>query len=240
MMMHFCKAFCAHAGLLLLLGFSYALADEPKPTPQNTIHLQLPTQVTPQKFARPLHFFVSEVIDRSGNAQPMLVLRERGGVFLDHPPAQIAREAISESLKTADDLAPDAASADLVLQVYLFHFGLAHGSGIDFFGKVEFTVMVKNPKTGESQQIQASGTSIAGTAVLKKNVQKNVQTNIETALEDAVRNLLRGTQLKEAVTALTKDSTSARIHQADIEVISFEVKIGTSERLRRTPYEEVT
>jgi hypothetical protein len=165
--------------------------------------------VAPQKFAKAPKFFVSEVIDRSGNPQPMVVLRERGGVFLDRQPTQIAREAIEQSLKSADLLAADAASADLVMQIYVFHFGLAPGSGLDFFGKVEFSVMVKNVKAEESQQIQAAGTSIANGAMRKKNMQKNVQANIEAALEDAVRNLLRGTQLREAVAALLKDSPSA-------------------------------
>jgi hypothetical protein len=184
-------------------------ADEPKPTPENTIHIQLAAPVPPQKFAKPPKFFISDVIDRSGNPQPMLVLRERGGVFLDRQPTQIAREAIEQSLKAADLLAPDAPSADLALQIYVFHFGLAQGSGLDFFGKVEFSVMVKNLKTEESQEVQAKGTSIANVAVRKKNIQKNVQANIEGALEDAVRNLLRGTQLKEAVTSLLKNNQSA-------------------------------
>src|SRR4029077_10504947 len=143
---------------------------------------------------------------RSGNPQPMLVLRERGGVFLDRQPTQIAREAIEQSMKAADLLAADAASADLVLQIYLFHFGLAQGSGLDFFGKVEFSVMVKNLKTEESQQIQATGTSIAEGVMRKKNIQKNVEADIEGALEDAVRNFVRGTQLREAVASLLKDS----------------------------------
>lgn len=183
-------------------------ADEPKPTPENTIHLQLAAPVTPQKFAKSPKFFISEVIDRSGNPQPILVLRDRGGVFLDRQPTQITKEAIEESLKSANLLAADAGSADLVLQVYVFHFGLAEGSGLDFFGKVQFAVMVKNLKTEESQQIEAKGTSIANGAVRKKNIQKNVQANIEGALEDAVRNLLRGTQLKEAVAALLKDGSA--------------------------------
>jgi hypothetical protein len=207
--MHLPSGHQAHAGLLLLFAISPAKADEPKPARDNTIHVQLASPVTPQKFARPIRFFVPDVVDRSGNAQPMLVMKERGGVFLDRQPALITREAITESLKTAEALAADAASAELVLQVYLFHFGLARGSGLDFFGKVEFSVTVKNPKTGESQQIQAVGTSIAGLAVRRKNMQKNVQENIEAALEDAVRNLLRGKQLKEAVAALIRDASNA-------------------------------
>lgn len=200
---------CGWLAALSALAGGNAVADEPKPTPENTIHVQLAAPVPPQKFAKPVKFFVSEVIDRSGNAQPMLVLRDRGGVFLDRQPTQITKETLEGSLKAADLLAADAASADLVLQIYVFHFGLANGSGFDFFGKVEFSVMVKNLKTEESQQIEAKGTSIANLAMRKKNIQKNVQANIEGALEDAVRNLLRGTQLKEAVAALLKNSSSA-------------------------------
>jgi hypothetical protein len=209
----------SHRGVLVQAGFllicalnaSNVCADEPKPTPENTIHVQLAAPVPPQKFPKAPKFFISEVIDRSGNPQPMLVLRAKGGVFLDRQPTQITREAVEQSLKAADLLAADAASADLVLQIYVFHFGLAQGSGLDYFGKVEFSVMVKNLKTEESQQIQAAGTCIANAAVRKKNIQKNVQANIEGALEDAVRNLVRGTQLREAVASLLKGNASAPV-----------------------------
>jgi hypothetical protein len=99
-------------------------------------------------------------------------------------------------------LAKDRDSADFLLTVYLFNFGLSESSGMDFFGKVEFAVMLKNPKTKKSQQITASGTSIAGAAVRKKNIQKNVQEDIEHAFSDALRNLLRGVKLRDAVAAL--------------------------------------
>jgi hypothetical protein len=134
----------------------------------------------------------------------MMVMKERGGVFLDKQPTAIVKEAIEQSLKAANLLAPDAGSADLVLRVYLFHFGLAAGSGLDFFGKVEFSTMVKNTKTGESQEVKAVGTSITKGAVRKKNMQKNVEEDIEEALHDATRNFVRGTQLKEAVAAWSK------------------------------------
>src|SRR5713226_1270346 len=222
---------------LSVLACVSAQADEPKPTPENTIHVQLAAPVPPQKFAKQPKFHIAGVIDRSGNPQPMLVLRDRGGVFLDRQPTQITREAIEQSLKAADLLAADAPTADLVLQVYVFHFGLAQGSGLDFFGKVEFSVMVKNPKTEESQQIQAKGTSIAKAAVRKKNIQKNVQADIEGALEDAVRNLVRGTQLREAVTALLKDNASApaaspssELAFVELNEVSRSFKSGVQER----------
>jgi len=224
------RAVFVPAGIVLACALSSlsVRADEPKPTPENTIHVQLAAPVPPQKFAKAPKFFISEVIDRSGNPQPMLVLRDRGGVFLDRQPTEIAREAIEQSLKSAGLLAADAASPDLVLQIYLFHFGLAQGSGLDFFGKVEFSVMVKNVKTEESQQIEAKGTSIANAAIRKKNIQKNVQANIEGALEDAVRNLLRGTQLREAVAALLKDRANApTASSGDMAVV-----IGDEERGR--------
>ena len=89
------------AGFLLVWALTTlnVRADEPKPTPENTIHVQLGAPVPPQKFAKPPKFYISEVIDRSGNPQPLLVLRERGGVFLDRQPTQITREAIIANCK---------------------------------------------------------------------------------------------------------------------------------------------
>ena len=181
-----------------------AKADEPKPKPENTISIQLGEPVPPQKFEHSPKFWIVDVTDRSGNPQPMMVMKERGGVFLDKQPTAIVKEAIEQSLKAANLLAPDATSADLLLRVYLFHFGLAAGSELDLFGKVEFSTMVKNTKTGESQEVKAAGTSIAKGAVRKKNMQKSVEEDIEQALHDAIRNFVRGTQLKEAVAALSK------------------------------------
>jgi hypothetical protein len=181
-------------------------ADEPKPKPENTISIQPGEPVPPPKFERPPKFWIADITDRSGNPQPLLVMKERGGVFLDKQPTAIVKDALEQSLKAANLLAADAASADLVLRVYLFHFGLASGSALDFFGKVEFSTMVKNSKTGESREVKAVGTSIANGAMRKKNMQKNVEENIEAALRDATRNFLRGTQLKEAVATLAKGS----------------------------------
>ncbi|HTP44791.1 MAG TPA: hypothetical protein VMJ13_09500 [Candidatus Acidoferrum sp.] len=199
------------AGLAGLAGMAcpQASADEPKPKPENTISIQIGDPVPPQKFAHPPKFWIADVIDRSGNPQPMLVMKERGGVFLDKQPTAIVREALEQSLKAANLMAADAGSADLVVRVYLFHFGLAAGSGLDFFGKVEFSTIVKNPKTEQSQEVKAAGTSIAKGAVRKKNLQKNVQEDIEAALHDAMRNFLRGTQLKDAVAALWDQAEAA-------------------------------
>ena len=196
------------ATFFLLLRTS-AAGQDPKPKPENTISVHLGDPVPAQKFANPPKFWISDVIDRSGNPQPMLVLKERGGIFLDRQPTVIVREALEESLRAANLLAVDANSADLVLKVYLFQFGLAQGSQLDFFGKVEFTVMVKNLKSGESQEVKAAGTSIAKAAVRKKNIQKNVQDDVEESLRDAARNFLRGQQLKDAVGALRKSADAA-------------------------------
>lgn len=187
----------------LVLG-ARAAADEPKPTPENTIRVRLAEPVPAQKFEPTPKFWINDVTDRSGNPQPMLVLKDRGGVFLDREPTAILREALNDSLKSANLLAVDAGSADLTVRLYLFHFGLAQGSGLDFFSKVEFSAMVKNPKTGESQEVKATGTSIAKGAVRKKNIQKNVEENLQEALKDATRNFLRGVQLKQAVNGLWK------------------------------------
>jgi hypothetical protein len=198
------RVFYLGAGILLAsaLASISAFADDPKPTPENTIHVALAEAVKPQTLGRPLKFFVGDVTDRSGNAQPMMVYKPRKGVFLDRTPEEITREGLTNCLRSADMLAADRESADFVLTVYLFRFGLSDSSGMDFFGKVEFAVMVKNPKTGKSQQVSATGTSIAGVAFRKKNLQKNIQEDISNAFGDALRNLLRGEQLRNALTAL--------------------------------------
>src|SRR5215469_5915670 len=186
-----------------------AVSDEPKPKPENTVAVHLSEPVAPQKFDRAPKFWITDVIDRSGNPQPMQVLKSRGGMFLDRQPTVIVREALQESLKSGDLLASDASSADLEIRVYLFHFGLAEGSGLDFFGKVEFTAVVKNPKTGETAEVKAAGTCIAKGAARKKNAQKNVQEDLEESLRDATRNFLRGQQLKDAVALLWKGDGAA-------------------------------
>jgi len=198
---------------LVLAGMAYArqarAADEPKPTPENTVSVHLAEPVPPQKFAYPLKFWIKEMADRSGNPQPMLVLKSRGGIFLDRQPTAIVREALEDSLKSANLLAADADSADLVIRVYLFHFGLAEGSGLDFFGKVEFTAVVKNPKTGETAEVKAAGTSIAKGSSDVCSSDLNVQEDLEESLRDATRNFLRGQQLKDAVALLWKGEGAA-------------------------------
>src|SRR5215467_6648059 len=178
------------------------LGNDPKPTPDNTIHVELTEAVKPQTFSRPLKFFLTDVTDRSGNAQPMLVYKPRNGIFLDRTPVEITQQAITNCLKSAGMLASDRESADFLMTAYLFRFGLSDSSGFDFFGKVELTVVVKNPKTGKSQQVAAAGTSIAGAALRKKNLQKNVLEDIDNAFSDALRNFFRGEKLRDAIAAL--------------------------------------
>jgi hypothetical protein len=191
--------------LFAVPGTTFAApVDEPKPTPENTISIRLGDPVAAQKFDHSPKFWIASVTDRSGNPQPLLVTKARGGIFLDKQPTAIIKDSLEQSLKAATLLAADEASADLVLRVYVFQFGLASGSGLDFFGKVEFSAMVKNPKTGESLEVKAAGTSIADGAMRKKNMQKNVEQDIVAALRDATRNFLRGEQLKEAAAALSK------------------------------------
>lgn len=64
-------------------GMPQAKADGPKPKPENTISIQLGEPVPPQKFEHPPKFWIADVTDRSGNPQPMMVMKQRGGVFLD-------------------------------------------------------------------------------------------------------------------------------------------------------------
>ena len=205
------KALLALSGMACL----NAIADEPKPKPENTVHVEPSEVVKPQAFGRGLKFFVADVTDRSGNAQPLLVYRPRGGIFLDRAPTEIMREGLTTCLKSADVLAADRESADFVLTIYLFRFGLSDSSGMDFFGKVEFAVVVKNPKTAKSEQVAASGTSIAGVAVLKKNIQKNVTENINKAFADALRNFLRGEKLRDAVSKLDAPGEPKAPHAAE-------------------------
>jgi hypothetical protein len=190
----------ASSWVFLLFVTPSAGSDDPKPTPENTISIQLREPVKPQQFSRPTQFYIEKVIDRSGNPQPLLVYKGRGGVFLDRLPAEIVRQALQESLERAGVAAPNRAAADFVLNVYVFHFGQAPGSGAEYYGKVELTVAVKSATTGKSLEISALGTSIEGIAVRKKTLMKNVQENIEQALEAALRNFLCGTKLRDAVT----------------------------------------
>src|SRR5437660_3368086 len=106
-------------GTVALLALSaettVAFADEPKPTPDNTIHVELTEPVKPQAFARPLKFSLTDTTDRSGNAQPMLVYKPRNGIFLDRTPVEIRREALSHCLKYADMSATDTEAAGEIL-----------------------------------------------------------------------------------------------------------------------------
>jgi hypothetical protein len=185
--------------LALLLITVTVSAEEPKPTSDNTISVKLENQIKPQTFPRPLKFFVENVVDRSGNPQPLLVFKARGGVFLDRQPTEIVRQALEETLKRSDLQAVDRASADYTITAYIFHFGLDEGSGLEYFGKVDLNVVLKDPVNGKSQTITALGTSIQGVAFRKKSILKNVETNLDEALEAALRNFLRGTKLRDAV-----------------------------------------
>jgi hypothetical protein len=190
----------AAGGAFLLLAAGRPVpASDPKPTPENTISIKLGEPVKPQTFSRPIKFFIADVIDRSGNPRPMLVYQHRGGVFLDRQPIEIVRQALAESLGKAGLLAEGRAAANYLLTVYLFHFGLATGSGTEYYGKVDLNVWVKDVASGKLQSVTALGTSIEGRAIRKKNIMKNVEENIELALQDALRNFLRGTKLRDTV-----------------------------------------
>src|SRR5262245_41129852 len=93
------------AAASLIFATTCAAADEPKAKPENTIALQVGEPVPVQKFEHPPKFWISEVTDRSGNPQPMLVLKERGGIFLDKQPTAIVKDSLEQSLKAANLLA---------------------------------------------------------------------------------------------------------------------------------------
>ena len=188
--------------ILLLVQLSPVGADEPKQTPKNTIHLQLAKPVKPQRFSRPVKFYIVKVINRSGDPQPTLVYSRKGGVFLDRQPKEILHEALEACLEAGELLAVDEASADYLLTVYLFRFGLASGGGSEFYSNVELNIVVKNPATGESKQVTALGTSIEKGAFRKKNKIKKIQSSLEGSLERVMRNFLRGVKLRDALEEL--------------------------------------
>jgi len=197
-----------------------AAADEPKPTPDNTISIKLDYEIKPQSFARPVKFFVDRVIDRSANPQPMRVLKERGGVFLDKQPTEIVQQAFQGALEKSSLLAADAASADYVLTVYVFHFGLGSGLGAEYYGKVDLNVVVKDVKSGATHEVTALGTSVQGAAVRKKNILKNIEANISEALELALRNFLRGAKLRDVVSPSDdkpSETPQARLDESNID-----------------------
>ena len=165
--------------------------------------------VKPQTFPQKISFYVNRIVDRSGNPQPLLAYAPRGGVFFDREPSAIVRDALEASFKSADMLAADAASADVTLDVYLFEFGLAKGSGFEFFAKIELNVVAKNNAGAKSDSVTALGTSIQNRAILKSNIQKNVTVNVEEALQDAIRSLVRGAKFRDAILGLKNQAASA-------------------------------
>ena len=181
-------------------------SDNPKQTPANTVSIHI-DPVKPQVFPQTTSFYVNRIVDRSGNPQPLLAYAPRGGVFFDREPGAIVRQAVEDSFKSAGMLAADAASADIVLDIYIFEFGLAKGSGFEFFAKVELSVVPRNNSGLKTDPVTALGTSIQNRAMLKSNIQKNVTVNIEEALQDAVKSLVRGVKFRDAVLALQKSGS---------------------------------
>jgi hypothetical protein len=200
------RFFILMVGLGMLLFLNPLILQgktEPKQTPQNTLSLKLPEPVKPQTFPRPLKFLVVNVIDRTGDPRPMLVAEGRGGIFFDRDRTAVVRQALEDSLRAAGMLAPDEASADFLLTVYLFQFGLAEGSGFEIFTKLDMNVVVKSRATGKSQEVPALGTSIEQAALRKKNIMKRAQASLEECLTTALRNFLRGVKLREAIESLS-------------------------------------
>jgi hypothetical protein len=183
---------------VLLTFYTMVLtAGEPNPTPKNTITLKKCEPVKPLAFERPLKFFVDKSLDRSGAPRPMMVWERKGGLFLDREPAIIVREAVEDSLQAADMRATDATTADYILDVYVFHFGLAESSGLESFGKVDLGFILKNLKSGKSQNLAAMGTAIGKRGSNKEKM----KATLEEALQDALRNFFRGTKLRDAISS---------------------------------------
>ncbi len=195
--------------LAIVLAWSFphsfpVAAKEPVQKAKNTITLQASQPIEPLRFSQPLRFCVEQVIDRTGNSPPNLVLEREGGIFLNPEPQEIVRQHVADSLRSAGLLASDAASADYLLTIYLVQFGHARGIGNQFFFKVDLNVVVKNSRTGESEKVTALGTSLTG----KK---KYIPANMENALMKALRGFLRGASFGEAVKGLER---SAQARQA--------------------------
>ena len=192
--------------LLSAFAVTAQCSDNPKQTAANTVSIHIDA-VKPQVFPQKTTFYVNRIVDRSGNPQPLLAYAPRGGVFFDREPGAIVRQAVEDSFKSAGMLAADAASADIVLDIYIFEFGLAKGSGFEFFAKVELSVVLRNNSGLKTDPVTALGTSIQNRAMLKSNIQKNVTANVEEALQDAVRSLVRGVKFRDAVLALQKSGS---------------------------------
>src|SRR5215813_8301870 len=191
--------------LIFLATITVRGSDNPKQTATNTVSIHV-DPVKPQVFPQKTTFFIDRIVDRSGKPQPLLAYAPRGGVFFDREPGAVVREALENSFRAGEMLAPAAGSADVVLDVYIFEFGLSPGSGFEFFAKVELSVVLRNNSGLKSEPVTALGTSIQNRAILKSNIQKNVTVNVEEALHDAVRSLVRGTKFRDTVLALQDSS----------------------------------
>lgn len=187
---------------LFFLHSSLLTAKQPVQKAKNTITLPASQRVDPLRFSPPLKFHVEDVIDRTGNSPPNLVLERDGGIFLSAEPREILRQRVTDSLRSAGLLASDAASADYLLTIYLSQFGHDRGIGKQFFFKVDLNVLIRNARTGEAEQVTALGTSLTGR-------KKYVAANIENALVKALRGFLRGASFGEAVRRL-EQSAQAR------------------------------
>jgi hypothetical protein len=107
----------------------------------------------------------------------------------------------------ANLLAADADSADLMVRSVPVSLRVSEGSGLDFW-QGGIPAIVKNPKTGETAEVKATGIHRQRCGE-KKNVQKNVQDDLKNLLRTYAE-FLRGQQLKEAVALLWKGGMRRR------------------------------
>jgi ribosomal protein L12E/L44/L45/RPP1/RPP2 len=183
------------AGAWFFSHASVLTAKNPVQKANNTITLRVSEPIEPLSFSQPIKFHLQEVVDRTGNSPPNLVLEKEGGIYVSPEPREIIRQRVADSLRAAGLLAPDAASADYLLTVYLVHFGHERGIGKEFFFKVGLNISVGSAHTPESEKISALGTSLTWG-------KKNIQVNMENALVKALRSFLRGAPFGEAVKRL--------------------------------------
>jgi|SRR5579871_427479 len=114
-------------------------------------------------------------------------------------PADIVRDALVQSFRSANNLASDDTAADYTLLVTLFRFGLADATWREYYSKLEMLVQVKNMRTGAIVDVPAIGTCVAKTEDRDHKSKQKIESGLQTALSRGVTNFLYSARLKAAV-----------------------------------------